>query len=96
MSGKSSNDNLAKALALLRQTARIAQAASRRRASAREPLDIGELFLAELKVRRAHLREWMEVLNSEAVQAALKAQPAAARTTPRECRERHRKPGARR
>jgi hypothetical protein len=95
MSGKS-NDNLAKALALLKQTARSGQADSRRPANARELLDIGELFLAELRVRRAHLQEWMEVLNSEAVQAALKAPPAAVRRPPRACRGRYRKPGARR
>ncbi len=90
-----SNDNLTKALALLKQTARSAQAASRRPPNAREPLDIGELFLADLRVRRAHLQEWMEVLNSEAVRSGLKAQPAAARAT-RASRERHRKPGSRR
>jgi hypothetical protein len=95
MNGKS-NDNLAKALALLKQTARSAQAASRRPANARELLDIGELFLAELRVRRAHLQEWMEVLNSEAVQAALRGQPAATRRAPRVCRGRYRKPGAKR
>jgi hypothetical protein len=95
MSGKS-NDNLTKALALLKQTARTAQAASRRPPNARKPLDIGELFLAELRVRRAHLQEWMEVLNSEAVRAGLKAQPAAGRATPRAGQARHRKPAARR
>ena len=51
--------------------------------------DIGELFLAELRMRRARLREWIDVLSREAVaETVCRMQPAVARAAPRRCRGR--------
>jgi hypothetical protein len=66
-----SNDNLNNALRLLRRTARRTQPVRHALRNGRTP-DIGELFLAELRVRRAHLKQWIEVLNREATAATLR------------------------
>jgi len=82
-----SNDDLSKALALQKQAARSTQPAARN--SHRGGPDIGELFLEELRMRRARLREWIDMLNREADD--LQLQPAAARLprmAPQSCRSR--------
>ena len=82
MSAKS-NDNLSKALNLLKQTASSAQSTPRN-SSRRNGPDIGDLFLAELRMRRARLREWIDMLNREA--DGLQLQPAMSRVA--RCRSR--------
>ena len=64
-----SDDNLAEAVSLLQRGARGGSGAG-------ESEDVCELFLAHLKVRRAELRAWIEVLSREAG-AAVPAQPGA-------------------
>jgi len=51
--------------------------------------DLCELFLAELRMRRARLREWIEMLSEEAGNQAA-ARKSAAPTRPRACRGRNR------
>jgi len=86
-----SNDNLKKALTLLKQTARGAQPPTKRAPRGGGPPDLGELFLAELRMRRAHLREWIEMLNQEADgEAAPRFEAAAVRLAPQTCRGTHR------
>lgn len=70
-----SNDNLSKALNLQKQAARSTKPAGRN--AHRGGPDIGELFLEELRVRRARLREWIAMLNREVDD--LQLQPAMAR-----------------
>ena len=87
MSAKS-NDDLSKALNLLEQTARSAQFTPRTSSRQNGP-DIGDLFLAELKMRRAHLREWIDLLNREVDgDNGLGLQPAPSRLARRACRGR--------
>lgn len=87
-----SDDNLSKALTLLKQTANSAQCISRHSSRSAGPPDIGELFLEELRLRRARLREWIEMLNQEAGGAtAPQLPPAAARMAPQGCRRRNRR-----
>ena len=87
MSAKS-NDDLSKALSLLMQTARSAQFTSRHTSRSSGP-DIGDLFLAELKMRRAHLREWIDMLNREVDgESGLGLQPQPSRLARRACRGR--------
>jgi len=76
-----SNDNLNRALTLLRRTARNTQPARHGLRNGRTP-DIGELFLAELRVRRAHLKQWIEVLSREARASALRPSARTPLTAP--------------
>jgi hypothetical protein len=87
-----SNDNLNKALTLLKQTARSAQTTTVSSSRRADRSDLGELFLAELRMRRAHLREWIDMLNQEADgETAAPVRRPVARIAPRVCRGRHRK-----
>ena len=89
MSAKS-NDDLSKAVSLLMQTARRAESAART-SSRRSGADIGDLFLAELKMRRAHLREWIEMLNREVDgENGQGLNPAPSRLARQACRNRQR------
>jgi hypothetical protein len=85
-----SSDNLKKALTLLQQTAVSAQSPAKRTARQAGP-DIGELFLAELRIRRVHLRKWIDMLNQEADRvAAPRLQAATVRAASQTCRGRNR------
>jgi uncharacterized protein YigA (DUF484 family) len=61
-----SKDHLTRALTLLEQTARRTPAAKIQSSREARAVDLAELFLAELRVRRAHLKEWIEMLNEAA------------------------------
>lgn len=65
MAQKPKND-LTKALAMAKRTAGGAHRDGSAAASDPGPGDLGELFLAELKIRRAHLRKWIDTLSREA------------------------------
>lgn len=58
-------DNLTKAVSLVMQSRRRTKG-SKGPAGEGAPEDIGELFLADLRVWRAKLQEWVEVLSREA------------------------------
>jgi len=90
-----SSENLAKALTLLNQTARSAQLALQHQAQASDAADIGELFLEDLRTRRAQLRGWIELLSREIDgETALRTQQAVTWMAPRSCR-RHTQSGPR-
>ncbi len=85
MSGKS-KDKPTRALTVLKPPEREAQPPA---AGTKKPSDVGELFLAELRARREHLREWIEMLTLEADSETVLRQ-APIRISPRVCRGRRR------
>ena len=88
-----SSDNLSRALTLLQQTALSEQPASRSRRKGQP--DLEELFLAELRMRRARLQEWMAMLNQEMDGEAERVRHrSAARMSPQSCRRRVRQAAA--
>ena len=83
-----SDDNLSRALTLLKQSARDRKPASK--SGIGDSSDIGELFLAELRMRRARLRQWIDMLNQEADCEAPRTQKVKGRMAPQSCRGRRR------
>lgn len=82
-----SDNNLTKALSLQKQTADNGESGKRSGHRAAQP-DIGELFLAELSVRRANLRRLIELVNQQVErEAALAGSPVAHRVSS-SCRSR--------
>lgn len=83
------DDDLWKALALLKKSAPNAPCSSRRPGGKNEWTAVGELLLAELKLRRARLLELIDMLSREALgEKAHRVQPSAARMAPHTCRRR--------